>query len=350
MANEDGAAGRVVTISDVARRAGVAISSVSSAINGRPGVSEETRARIQQAARDLGFVPSLRGKSLSAKRAFAVGLVIRRDPEVLEADPFFGGFIAGIESVLSQRGYALVLQMSTSADDDVERYRQLALHRRVDGIYLNELTVDDARLPLVRSLGVPAVAISEARIDWSPTVLQDASGAIQALVDRLIELGHRRFAHVSGPTRYLHANRRRDMWLTALAARGGIEIATVIESDFTYAGGARAASALLSSPVAERPTAVFCANDLMAAGFMAAAQDLGIAIPGELSVAGFDGTDLGTYVRPTLTTVATSPHELGRTSTELLLAAVDGDRHDIELSTRPPRLIVRDSIGLAPHR
>jgi DNA-binding LacI/PurR family transcriptional regulator len=100
-----------VTIVDVAARAGVAISSVSSALNDRPGVSESTRRRILTAAKDLGFVPSIRARSLSAKRAFAVGLVVQRDPDVLESDPFFGSFIGGVESVLGSRGYALVLQM-----------------------------------------------------------------------------------------------------------------------------------------------------------------------------------------------------------------------------------------------
>ncbi|HEY3867704.1 MAG TPA: LacI family DNA-binding transcriptional regulator [Actinocrinis sp.] len=339
---------RIVTIEDVARQAGVAISSVSTALNGRRGVSEATREHIRAVARELGYVPSLRGRSLSAKRAFAVGLVVRRDPTVLGSDPFFGAFLAGIESVLSQRGYALVLHLSGNAEEDLARHRRLAADHRVDGVFINELTHDDPRLALVRELGLPAVAISETEVDCPALVLQDNSPPIRDLVERFLALGHRRFAHVSGPSTYLHATGRRDVWQQTLAHRGFPD-QEVIESDFTYAGGAKAAEQVFRRPEQERPTAVFCANDLMAAGFLTRACDLGIPVPGAISIAGFDGTDLGTYLRPTLTTITTSPDALGSTATSLLLDAIDGGPLPTLVKTRHPALVVRDSIGPAPH-
>ena len=338
---------RVVTIEDVAERAGVAISSVSSALNDRPGVSARTRERIRAIAREMGYVPSLRGRSLSTKRAFAVGLVVRREPTVLGSDPFFGAFIAGIESELSRCGYALVLQVSADPEEDVARYRRLAADRRVDGVYINELTHDDPRLTLVRELGLPAVAITETAVDCQAVVLQDNSAPIRDLVERFVALGHRRFAHVSGPSTYLHATGRRDVWQQALA-RNGFPDQQVIESDFTYAGGARAADLVLSQPEAQRPTAVFCANDLMAAGFLTRACDLGLTVPDAISVAGFDGTDLATYIRPTLTTIAASPETLGSTATALLLEAIDGGPFPALVKTGHPALVLRDSVGPAP--
>jgi len=339
---------RRVTIVDVAERAGVAISSVSSALNGRPGVSEATRSRIQDAASELGFVASLRGRSLSTKRAYAVGLIVSRDPDVFEEDPFFGGFLGGIESVLAGRGYALVLQMSTSSDEGAARYRQMALDRRVDGVFLNEIMVDDPRIPLLLELQLPTVAITEAESQSFPAVVRDNSAAIRDLVAHLVELGHRRFAHVSGPGEYVHAGRRRDVWREALRAHG-IDDDVVVEGDFTYAGGAAAASALLTGPAASRPTAVFCANDLMAAGFQARAQDLGLNVPADLSVAGFDGTALGTYIRPALTTLSTSPRSLGAKAAELLLDRIDGIATP-NLAAEPSVLVVRDSTGPVPVR
>lgn len=335
---------RPATIVDVAQRAGVAISSASSALNGRPGVSEATRERVQEAARELGFVPSLRAKSLSTKRAYAVGLIVSRNPDVFEEDPFFGGFLAGIESVLGTRGYALVLQMSTTADENSERYRRLARDRRVDGVFLSEITVDDPRIPLLRELRLPAVAITEAPTDWEPALVQDNSPVIRELVDHLVGLGHRRFAHVSGPTEFLHARQRRDVWLAALRSHG-IDESIVVEGDFTYAGGAAAASALMVAD--SRPTAVFCANDITAAGFQARAQDLGYSVPEDVSVAGYDGTALGTYVRPALTTLTTSPHALGAIAAEMLLDTIDG-LHVENAIADPSRLVVRDSTGPAP--
>ncbi|MCU1527747.1 MAG: LacI family transcriptional regulator [Frondihabitans sp.] len=339
---------RRVTIVDVAERAGVAISSVSSALNDRPGVSEATRIRIQEAARDLGFVASLRGKSLSAKRAYTVGLIVSRDPDVFEEDPFFGGFLGGIESVLAGRGYALVLQMSTTADENTDRYRRMALDRRVDGVFLSEITVEDPRFPLLRELQLPAVAITESPSEWSPAVVQDNTASLHDLVSHLYSLGHRRFAHVSGPAEFVHANQRRDVWRAALRSRG-IRDDIVVEGDFTYAGGAAAASALLtdSQDAGSRPTAVFCANDLTAAGFMARAGDLGFDVPGDLSVAGFDGTALGTYIRPSLTTVSTSPRSLGAKAAALLLDAIEG-KPVTNVAADPRTLIIRESTGPAP--
>lgn len=335
---------RRVTIVDVAERAGVAISSASSALNGRPGVSDATRVRVQEAARELGFVPSLRGKSLSTKRAYAVGLIVSRNPYVFEEDPFFGGFLAGIESVLDGRGYALVLQMSTTTDENIERYRRMALDRRVDGVFLSEITVDDPRIPLLRELQLPAVAITEAPIDWTPAVIQDNTDVIRELVDHLVDLGHRRFAHVSGPMEYQHARQRRDVWLAALHSRG-FDDCLVLEGDFTYAGGAAAASAIMAGPA--RPTAVFCANDITAAGFQARVQDLGFSVPDDISIAGYDGTALGTYVRPALTTLTTSPHLLGAIAAALLVDKIDG-LPDANAAAEASRLVVRDSTGLAP--
>lgn len=334
-----------VTIVDVAERAGVAISSASSALNGRSGVSEATRRRVQKAARELGFVPSIRGKSLQAQRAFAVGLIVQRDAAVLEADPFFAGFIGGIESVISGRDYALVLQMSSGAEENTERYRRLALDRRVDGVFLSEVEEDDARFPLLRDLRLPAVAINSRSADGDvPAVVQDNVGAIQELVDYLYGLGHRRFGHVSGPFRYVHARQRDAAWAGALRARG-LDESVVVESDFTYDGGVEAANRLLRR--AGRPTAVFCANDLMAAGFVARAMDLGISVPGEVSVAGYDGITLGTYVRPSLTTLSTSPRALGAEAARLLLGRIEGETVE-DVFVESSRLIVRESTGAAP--
>jgi DNA-binding LacI/PurR family transcriptional regulator len=334
------------TIIDVAKLAGVAISSASSALNGRPGVSDATRRRVQDAAAALGFVPSLRGRSLSTKRAYAVGLIVSRDAEVFEEDPFFGGFLAGIESVLAVRGFALVLQMSTTPEENTERYRRMARDRRVDGVFLNEITLDDPRIPLLRELQLPAVAITEARVDWTPAVVHDNTAVIRELVDYLFDLGHRRFAHVSGPREYLHSCQRRNAWLDALRAHG-ISTSDVTDGDFTYAGGAAAASKLLARDPNERPSAVFCANDLTAAGFQARALDLGFSVPDDLSIAGYDGTALSTYVRPALTTLTTSPHTLGATAASLLLDRIDGlDAVDVQLEQS--RLVIRDSTGPVP--
>jgi DNA-binding LacI/PurR family transcriptional regulator len=334
-----------VTIVDVASRAGVAISSVSDALNDRPGVSESTRQRIRSVADELGFVPSLRGKSLSAKRAFALGLVVQRDTTVMESDPFFAAFIGGVESVLETQGYALVLQMVSESANVLERYRQLAADRRVDGVFLLDIQVDDPRIGLLQDLRMPTVGVN-ADTDGFPfvSVRQDHKAGMASLLNYLIGVGHTRIGHVSGPTHLIHSRQREAAWReTVLAA--GLEPGPAIEGDFTYEGGWRVADALISVP--QRPTAVICANDLTAIGFMARVQDLGLSVPGDISVAGYDGIELGGYIRPTLTTLKTSPREIGAEAARLLLHQIDGlDVTDIEVA--PAEMVLRESTGRAP--
>ena len=328
-----------VTIVDVANKAGVAISSVSSALNGRPGVSDATRARIVQVASELGFVPSLRGKSLSGRRAFTVGLVLHRDPDVLELDPFFGGFIGGIEDAIDPRGYALVLQISSETDEVLQRYEKLAAGRRVDGVFINDIEVDDPRIPLLQKLELPAVAINPGAPFPFPAVRQEPESGIAAVIEHLVELGHRNIAYVGGRLDMWHSVQRERAWRAALDDRG-LRPGPVVPGDFTYLGGASAASSLLE--LADPPTAVVCANDLSAIGLIAQAQHLGVDVPGELSVAGFDDIRLGTYVRPRLTTVHTNPRELGREAGKMLLDLIDdGTVEDVRVPDAA--LVVRGS-------
>src|SRR5690349_671307 len=143
------------TINDVASAAGVSKGAVSFALNGRAGLAPATRQRILDTAEQLGWTPSPRARALSVSRALAVGLVVARAPEVLRADAFFPSFIAGLETVLSEHGHALMLQVAQ--DDDRATYRRLAAERRVDGVFVTDLQVADPRPELLRSLRLPFV-------------------------------------------------------------------------------------------------------------------------------------------------------------------------------------------------
>jgi DNA-binding LacI/PurR family transcriptional regulator len=335
---------RAVTIVDVASRAGVAISSASVALNGRPGVSDSTRQRVQEVADELGFSPSVRGKSLSAQRAFALGLVVQRDTTVLESDPFFGAFLGGVESILSGRDYALVLQMATESGEALQRYRRLAADSRVDGVFLLDIQTDDPRVPLLQDLALPAVGTNAPDGFPFPSIRQDHTAGIRSLVNYLIGVGHTRIAHVTGPTRFIHTHQREGAWREGLAA-AGLDPGPAVLGDFTYEGGRRAADQLLG--IAERPTAVICANDLTAIGFMTRVQELGLSVPADISVAGYDGIGFGGYLRPTLTTVKTAPAEMGAEAARLLLDVIDGlDVSDVDVAAAA--LLLRESTGPAP--
>jgi len=221
------------TINDVARAAGVSKGAVSLAFNDRPGIGDDTRARILATARELGWTPSPRARALSVSRALALGLVMARPPETLRADPFFPSFIAGLESEISRTGYALLLQVVPEHEAEHESYRRLSAEGRVDGVFLTDLYVDDPRPALLAELGLPAVIIGPALSEtYWPAVGVDDQPGITAAVEHLLELGHTRIAHVSGPSVMVHGRSRREAWASALAGAGHPE-GTWVEADFS---------------------------------------------------------------------------------------------------------------------
>ncbi len=328
------------TIADVAREAGVSKGLVSFALNDRPGVAPDTRVRILKVAADLGWQPSLRGRSLSTSRSFALGLVIARDTEVISGDPFFPAFIAGIETALAPVGQALVLSMVSDLEAEAASYRRLAENGRVDGVILTDLRRSDSRIALVESLGVPAVTLGRPDVASNfPAILLDDGPGICEAVAHLVELGHTRIAHVGGPTSMLHGGRRTASFREAIL-NAGLDASLVVETDFTAAAGARATTSLLA--LTDRPTAIVYANDPMAIAGLGIAQRAGYVVPRDLSITGFDGSDVGGYLYPALTTVTTKAVNWGRVATEQLLRLVAGDTVD-DIELEPARLVIRES-------
>jgi DNA-binding LacI/PurR family transcriptional regulator len=328
------------TISDVARSAGVSKGAVSFALNGRPGVAPETRDRILAAAHQLGWTPSHRARALAASRALAVGLVIRRPPETLGADPFFPGFIAGIESTLSPLGQSLLLQVVPDRERELAGYRGLAADGRVDGVFLTDLRVDDPRPDLLVALGLPAVWIGPYCTDASrPCVAVDDRPGIVEAVTHLVGLGHQVIAHVAGPDEFVHGVSRREAWAGALQS-AGLSEGPCVRADFSAQGGADATKALLDLP--EPPTAIVYANDLMAMAGMAVAASRGLDVPRDLSITGFDDTEVSAHLQPALTTVRTDAYAWGQAAAKRLMATVEG-RGAPNVSLPPPSLVVRAS-------
>jgi DNA-binding LacI/PurR family transcriptional regulator len=329
------------TINDVASAAGVSKGAVSFALNNRPGISAETRQRILAVADELGWTPSPRARALSTSRALAVGLVIARPPEILRADAFFPSFISGLETVLSEHGHALLLQVAEH--EDLAAYRRLADEGRVDGVLVTDLRVGDPRPALLDELGLPVVVVGPAlgnEYDAHHSVLgpDDAPG-IAAVVDHLVQLGHRDIAHVSGPQTMVHGVSRRDAWAAALSD-AGLPEGVCIEADFSAGSGAAAMHQLLD--LAAPPTAVVFANDLMAMAGVSVAVGRGVSVPDQLSVTGYDDMEMSAHVQPGLTTVATDVVGWGRAAAIRLLALID-ERIPEPITLPPARLVVRAS-------
>lgn len=345
---------RRATIVDVARRAGVSKGLVSFVLNGRPGVAPATRQRILAAVDELGWRPNQRARALVNDRAYAIGLVLARPAELLAVDPFFPAFIAGVEAELSARQASLVLQTVPSPDAEVTVYRQLADDRRVDGVIVADLRVDDPRPTALADICLPAVTLGrpdgadqdrdqerDQDYDRAPAVVVDDIPGVIAGVDHLAALGHQRIAFVGGPDTFLHARRRCAAWKAALD-RLALPSNLVLEGDFSGASGAEATTQLLALPPGEQPTAIVYANDLMAVAGVAAAMRRGRRVPDDVSIVGFDDIAVAAHMHPALTTVAQDAMAWGRAAARALFDLVEQtSADDVELP--PARLVVRES-------
>lgn len=332
------------TISDVAVRAGVSKGAASFALNGKPGVSAETRSRVVQAAADLDFTPSAAARALAGRRSDTLGLVLTREPEMLGSDPFFPPFMAGVESVLAPIGRALTLRF-VEPDREAAAYTDIARSKRVDGVVVADLRVDDPRPKLLEDLELPFVTLNRPDVaSVGPAVCLDDRQGVRDAVGHLVGLGHRAIAHVAGPRAYLHANNRRDEWRRMMEVNG-FDVTEPVEADFTAAGGARATEQLLES--AAPPTAILYSNDLMAMAGLAVANRRGLAVPDGLSVVGYDDAELAAHLHPPLSTVRTDAYQWGRAAAATLIELLDGQHHaDVHLA--PAKFVARDSTGPVP--
>ncbi len=330
------------TIADVAKKAGVSKGLVSFVVNDRPGVATATRERVRAAAADLGWRPDQTARSLAVQRSFALGLVVRRAPDVLAADPFFPAFMAGVETALSTRAQVLVLSLVPDAAAEVAAYRALAAHRRVDGVLLTDLRRGDTRLPLLAELNLPAVCIGRPDgVTSLPVVNLDDAAGVRDSVEHLVGLGHQRIGYVGGDVEMLHGLRRRASFVEALG-RHGLAPVGLLDTDFSAAAGAAATATLLA--LGEPPTAIVYASDPLAIAGLAVLQRHGLDVPGQCSVTGFDGMDLGRHLHPALTTVVADPLAWGKAAAEVLLRLItDGHADDLELPAAA--LVLRASTG-----
>lgn len=333
------------TIAEIAARAGVSIGAVSYALNGRPGVSEQTRKRILEIADELGWRPSLAARSLSGARAHSVGLIIARTADTLGVEPFFMRFIAGLERELSEQRVALLLQVVEDHEAAIEAMRLAWAERRIDGIVVTDLWTEDSRIPVLTELRIPAVLAGPPRAAARlGTVWKDDAAAVEASVDYLVALGHRTIARVAGLPALEHTQVRIAAFREAMA-RQGLAEPPIIETDYSAEEGAQATRTLLSRR--DRPTAILYDNDVMAVAALNVAQEMGISVPGELSIAAGDDSQLCVLVRPGLTALSWDIQAFGRNTARVLMEMIDGGPpRSFEQSTA--RLLVRASTGPPP--
>ncbi len=331
------------TIHDVAREASVGIGTVSRVVNDSPLVKPGTRERVLAAIDKLHYRPDPIARSMISKRTNSLGVIVP-----FFTRPFFMEILRGVEAVSGRLGRELVLyNVETDAQRD-HYFSELPMHRKVDGLLIVSLTPDDAVARRFKDTGLPVVLIDAYSPMFTSLVVNNVEGAYQA-VRHLIEKGHRRIAFINGEIEgNFKFNQANDRLIGLHRAFGEADLLfepeLVLTSEWNRMGGKQAALQLLS--MQKRPTAIFAASDVQAVGVLEAAKELGIAIPEQLSVIGFDGIEVSELLE--LSTVRQPMQEMGEVGATRLVELIDNSAQTPELIRFDTRLVDRHTTGPAP--
>jgi LacI family transcriptional regulator len=327
----------------------VSRTTVSFVLNDVPGVriTEETRQRVLKAARELEYYPTAAARSLASGKTHRICLILGTGKERLSADAFLPTFLQGVTASARRRGYLLMVQLAEDVPSH-EEYVRLIREQQVDGLILSGPSSDDPLLPELEKERFPLILHGRLSGCTIPCVdVDNQAGAYQA-VTHLINLGHRRIGFIANaPSVYSGARARYGGYRLALEEHDlPIDDDLVQNASFLPDSGEEAMKLLLE--LAQPPTAVFAASDVVALGAMSAVHQAGLSIPADVAFVGFDDIFLSAHAVPPLTTVRVPAYGLGWTSAEVLFARIEGER-EVASVTLETELVVRESCGSKPH-
>ncbi len=332
---------RKLTLKDLSERLGLARSTVSRALRDDPQIARATRARVRELAEALGYEPDAAARALTRRRSQAVGLMLPRSSQLVFANPYFSELLLGVSSRAEEAGFPLLL--STDPHPDFTVWLR---EGRVDGLLVlgssvGEDDVDGLNRLIAARYPVVAIHAGPRALKAVSVGSNERSGVWQALA-HLQELGHRRVALLSGPRGSRYAERRIRAYRSGLDAFGlAVDSALVVPTDDSQEGGAAACRSLLARRTAV--DAVLADNDLVALGALSALRSAGLAVPGDVSLVGFDDTPLAAVSSPALTSVRQPTRRLGQLAFDALLTLMAGGTvPSVHLATR---LVVRESTG-----
>jgi LacI family transcriptional regulator len=324
---------RPVTIYEVADRAGVSIATVSRALSGSDLVALATRERVRRVAEELRFRPSSAGRALAQGQHAANGIVF---PDL--AGPYYAEVVLGYEEVVAELGRSVLILATNDRPNAAELVADLA--GRVDGMVIMGRTVADPTVARIADTGLPLVLLARPPVGLVDTVTADNTESAGALTAHLLGHGHRRLAFLGDPDQSPDVAGRYEGFRAALA-EGGLEpAAEPVRCAFDVRSGYQAARELLPR---RRPEALVCANDELALGALRAAADLGLRVPDDVALTGWDDIMAADYAR--LTTVHQPMRELGATAARWLDERICGTAPGVRHEVLPTRLVIRASCG-----
>jgi DNA-binding LacI/PurR family transcriptional regulator len=331
------------SIKEVARQAGVSLGTVSNVLNRPHLVAEETRQRVLDVIKDLGYVRNDSARQLRAGRSRTVAIVV-----LDVANPFFTDVVRGAEEAIEAAGAVAIVCNSGQNPGRERRHLELLEEQRVQGILITPIDGDrDVQLANLAKRGIPVVLVDRGsgQLDRCSVAVDDVLGG--RLAGRHFrELGHERVAFVGGPMAIPQVADRRRGFTTALR---GVDVHTFLTPTLTAAAGRQAGAEIADIPPADRPTAIFCANDLLALGVLQEMTLRRIRVPREVAILGYDDIDFAAAAAVPLSSVRQPREQLGRAAAELLLDEVNsGDQHEHRHVVFKPELVARESTARAP--
>jgi DNA-binding LacI/PurR family transcriptional regulator len=339
------------TMSDIAAKAGTSVAAVSVALNGAKSktlrVSEDTRLRILQAAEELGYRRNALAGALATGRSMVLGLMLPNMVAYTEHDPFFSLVTTGVNACAAVHSYNVMLYAAAAEDEGARAAKMI--DRRIDGLILVNPPTDTPIYAEAAAYNIPVVSIICRPDENEYTVNSDDYNGGSLATRHLLDLGHRRIAHLVGNPTVVTSEPRLHGYLDALKS-GGVAADPHLSLDggFSKAKGYESTARLLKLPKYRRPTAIFAANDLSAHGALDAIHEAGLQVPQDISVVGYDDTWYATVTRPQLTSVKMHVHDLGREAANMLVAHLDGATVAKKHRVLPVSLTVRESSGPAP--
>jgi LacI family transcriptional regulator len=330
-------------IQEVAQVAGVSMKTVSRVLNNEPNVRAETRERIQAAVKSLNYRPHQSARSLAGHRSYVIALLYDNP-----SANYLMEILSGVLDACVEHHYNMVLlPLPFESVDLFDAVDAMIAHSRPDGVILTPpLTDVPSLLERLNEMKLPYGSVSPKKVDDEVGVTLDEREAVREMMQHLVSLGHRRIAHIKGHPAHGASGWRLDGYREGLERAGlRYDPSLVLEGEFSFDSGVAAAERLFALP--QRPTAVFAANDDMAAGVMRVASERGLSVPRDLSVCGFDDTPMSRQIFPPLTTVRQPSRDMGRTAAIELMRSIK-ERSAGGMVHMPYALQLRGSTGPAP--
>ncbi|WP_367398242.1 LacI family DNA-binding transcriptional regulator [Paenibacillus sp. MSJ-34] len=331
----------MATIYHIAERLGISPSTVSRALSGRGYCKENTREQVLRMAKELNYAPDHAAKMLKTRVTKKILFAV---PDI--CNPFYFDMIHGINSVIEEYGYLLILLHTKNELDEELRAIQTLREKYADGMIMVSFDFNDRNIDAINGLGAPVVLTnryeSQGGNDRFHYVYVDTYVGIRQIVRHFIGQGMERIAYVGGSLQEQTGGERYRGYSDAMEEAGlRVHPEYVLEADYTEHGGYLAGQRLLQSALL--PQAVALANDLMAFGFMKACEERGVVVPDDIAVAGMDNLDIGARVHPKLTSVDLQVREIGRHAARILMQLLHDEQTDIRNVRLVPQLIVRES-------